>query len=1176
MNLRKDYQISIFVILCILINYFGKNAAVIWKLPIWLDSVGTIFAAYVLGPVCGAIVGCTVNIIYGLKDPVSYIYAFTSIASGVAVGICARKRMFDSLFRVAETGTILTLISVAMSTPFNCILYQGQTGNYWGDGILELLKEWGVPWVVASVVAEVFLDFLDKIFSLLILYLILLAVRRLRRKKMLLNGSWIALLLCPALLFVTAGDAYAAQGRKTEDYNSYIQTVYSNQNGLLSGEANDIVSTSNGVLWIGTYAGLYRYNGTSFQYMQDFDTVKNVNDLYVDEEGRLWIGTNDDGLSICINESITNTLNVDNGLPSNSVRSVAQQSGGRYFVGTSGSLAVVSLSGGIGITDVIPEIQYASSMTADDKEHIAAVTSAGELFLIHGLDICDRILTDGKGENFSCAYFDQSGRLYVGTDKDTLYVYRIDQDTEKLCLEDKIQCSGITFMNSMEESEDGSLFICSDDGVAYLDKNGDYHVIETGSFNSSIDHMAIDYQGNLWFSSSRLGIMKLCKSAFSEFYPEMGLSESVVNAVTRWNGSMYCGTDNGLDIVNTQTREIIHNELTEMLEGIRIRYIMADSLNNLWICSYGKGMICVDPDGKIISYTTADGMSGSRYRSAIELQDGTIVVSGDRGLSYISGSKVVRTIIDKDGLPNLIVLSLLEMKDGTLLAGTDGGGICVIRDGIVERVIDREDGLGSGVILRLVQDKDADGIFVVTSNGLAYMEDLEHIRRLSEFPYSNNYDLYDNGEGKVFVTGSAGIHVINKKNLLEDDEKACELLNYLNGLRGTLTANAWSYVDTDGIWYIPNGTGVTKLNLNQYRSSVRSYRMLLNSMTVDGITHSIDRSETIRIHRGATVIEFNPEVVNYSADDPYIRYYLEGYDQKPYELSQSDLSVITYTNLPSGEYRLHLAILDKNHQKILEERIYNIVKEKELYDNLWFKLYFFVELVLIIAWITWFITRMMYQRTLALQKREIELAKEQVRMGNETILAIAATVDAKDANTSHHSQRVSEYSVMIGERLGYDEEELDYLKKAAMMHDIGKIAIPDSVLNKPGRLTDEEFAIMKSHTTRGAEILKDFTLIPHVQEGALYHHERYDGRGYMHGLKGEDIPEYARIIGIADAFDAMTANRVYRKKLDFSVVLEEIRKGKGTQFDPKMADIMLELIEEGKINVDKLYEEAQG
>ena len=196
-------------------------------------------------------------------------------------------------------------------------------------------------------------------------------------------------------------------------------------------------------------------------------------------------------------------------------------------------------------------------------------------------------------------------------------------------------------------------------------------------------------------------------------------------------------------------------------------------------------------------------------------------------------------------------------------------------------------------------------------------------------------------------------------------------------------------------------------------------------------------------------------------------------------------------------------------------------------------------------------------------------------MGNETILSIARTVDAKDSNTSQHSFRVSEYSVAIARRLNFSEEKCENLRKMALLHDIGKIGIPDAILNKPAKLTDEEYEIMKSHVIRGGEILKDFTMIENVQVGALYHHEKYDGTGYCHGLKGEEIPLEARIIGIADAFDAMTANRVYRKQLDINFVISELKRCSGTQFDPKLVEIMLSLIEDGTIDVQRLYEKSK-
>lgn len=189
---------------------------------------------------------------------------------------------------------------------------------------------------------------------------------------------------------------------------------------------------------------------------------------------------------------------------------------------------------------------------------------------------------------------------------------------------------------------------------------------------------------------------------------------------------------------------------------------------------------------------------------------------------------------------------------------------------------------------------------------------------------------------------------------------------------------------------------------------------------------------------------------------------------------------------------------------------------------------------------------------------------ENKRLTFQAIQAITKSVDAKDVYTRQHSTRVAKFSREIGIRMGiFTEEEIEELYRLALLHDIGKIGIPDAILNKPGRLTDEEFEIMKTHTVKGYEILSEVTLVKDVEKGARYHHERYDGRGYMEGLKGEDIPLCARIVCIADAYDAMTSDRAYRKKLPADIVRSEIEKGRGTQFDPKVVDIMLSIMDDG-------------
>ena len=200
-----------------------------------------------------------------------------------------------------------------------------------------------------------------------------------------------------------------------------------------------------------------------------------------------------------------------------------------------------------------------------------------------------------------------------------------------------------------------------------------------------------------------------------------------------------------------------------------------------------------------------------------------------------------------------------------------------------------------------------------------------------------------------------------------------------------------------------------------------------------------------------------------------------------------------------------------------------------------------------------------------LQQRLDEKTREVELVMIQAITTVANTIDAKDDYTKGHSIRVAHYSEALARKLGWSEEEVQNIHYIALLHDIGKIGVPDSVLNKPFKLTNVEFELIKNHTIMGAEILKDIKMFKDVNVGAKYHHERYDGKGYPNGLKGEEIPLVARIIGIVDSYDAMTSNRVYRKRLQDEVVKAELLKGRGTQFDPVLIDKFMELLEEGDL-----------
>ena len=204
----------------------------------------------------------------------------------------------------------------------------------------------------------------------------------------------------------------------------------------------------------------------------------------------------------------------------------------------------------------------------------------------------------------------------------------------------------------------------------------------------------------------------------------------------------------------------------------------------------------------------------------------------------------------------------------------------------------------------------------------------------------------------------------------------------------------------------------------------------------------------------------------------------------------------------------------------------------------------------------------------SIMQRQIKLVQtaQQEQYSSEIIKTLITAIDAKDVYTKGHSARVSEYSVILAKELGWNEEAVNNIKYKALLHDVGKIGVPDRVLNKADRLTDEEYNVIKTHTIIGAQIIEGVESLSDMSVVARSHHERYDGRGYPDALAGEEIPLEARIVGIADAYDAMSSDRAYRKALPKDIIRKELEKGRGTQFDPYLTDCFIKLFDEGALD----------
>ncbi len=255
-----------------------------------------------------------------------------------------------------------------------------------------------------------------------------------------------------------------------------------------------------------------------------------------------------------------------------------------------------------------------------------------------------------------------------------------------------------------------------------------------------------------------------------------------------------------------------------------------------------------------------------------------------------------------------------------------------------------------------------------------------------------------------------------------------------------------------------------------------------------------------------------------------------------------------------------LVMISLDEQSVIDYRLY-YKSDFNVADSPVFWLIIFAAMITLTVCITDEINHRRYSR---LRERQEEIQAILL----ESFTTFANIIDAKDPYTQGHSLRVAEYARLIAGKIGYSEAEQERVYWIGMLHDIGKIGITDVILQKPGRLDNNEYGTIQTHVDIGGTILKDFKALPDIADGAQYHHERWDGKGYSKHLEGKDIPEIARIICIADSFDAMTSPRVYRKALSIDFAREELMKCAGTQFDPDIVPVMVKLIDEGAVPID--------
>ena len=949
--------------------------------------------------------------------------------------------------------------------------------------------------------------------------------------------------------------------------DGYASVLYNNTNGLPTSEANALAETREGFIWIGSYSGLIRYDGNTFERIDSTTGIASVVSLYVDSLNRLWIGTNDNGVAVMENGEFT-FYSEEDGLGSSSVRSIVEDNQGNIFVGTTDGISMINTE--MEMTKIDESLladTYIREMRVGVDGIIYGDTKTGYIFTIESRKITACYDPEKLGVGAIRTVYpdpENPGFVYLGTEESEIYHGKL---TDGMADPDIINVYPLDFITSIEKFKD-MLWVCSDTGIGIYE-NGEFSVMENIPLNNSIDNMLVDYEGNLWFNSSRQGVMKVVPNKFTDINFKYGIKDVVVNTTCRLNNRLFIGTDTGLIVIdntgrvrNVKIKDLDTNlskvnsysNLVSLLDGIRIRSIIRDSKDRLWFSTYSDlGLVRYD-NGNVTTFNSISGLPSDKVRVISERSDGVIMVACTGGVALIDGDEITDVYGAASGIVNTEILTVCEGDNGEMYLGSDGNGIYIVSEGGVKN-LGKEDGLHSEVIMRIKKDVSRDLYWIVTSNSIAYMKD-DRITTIEKFPYSNNFDLFEDNSGKMWILSSNGIYVVPVEELLRNEEISPVYYSRDNGLPSVTTANSYSDLGESGLLYISGATGVVKVNINDTFEDVSEIKMAVPFIEADGEFIYPNNKGKFVIGSNVKRITIYPFVYTYSLVNPKVTYHLDGFDSDSITVDRTNLEPIAYTNLQGGTYTFNMNIKtalgegNKDMQVIIE-------KEKATHEEFWFKA---LMSFLILAAMTMVVVFYVRRKTKALVKKQ----EENKLFIREMIEAFAKTIDMKDEYTKGHSTRVAEYTAMLAEELGFDEEEVEKYHNIALLHDIGKIAIPPEVLNKPGQLTDAEFNTIKSHAAKGYRVLKDISIMPELAIGAGAHHERPDGKGYPKGLKGDEIPRVAQIIAVADTFDAMYSDRPYRKRMNFDKAVSIIKEVRGTQLEADVVDAFLRLVDKGE------------
>lgn len=936
-----------------------------------------------------------------------------------------------------------------------------------------------------------------------------------------------------------------------------MQSRFNTDNGFPSETVRDIAMTADGFLWFATADGLIRYDGYAFSLLNrqtapDFPAMS-TSVLCAAPNGDLWVGTNGKGLlhfSDGVWSSITtaagalsDTVNDINVLPNGGV-AVAVPTG-VYFVESSGTVG-----DGLELSDralVVRDIAVGSA------GNVFGVTEDGALFsILNGGFSFAALKKYGWNKEGSYTAIDSAGERFVlGCTDGALIIVEKDENGEYV---PRLTETTLSAISCIRHDGDNNFHIISQDGWGILYADGTYTCMQKDGLEG-ISAFCCDFQGNFWLGTRQNGAVKIAKTDCRNWNAAHGLPGFSALSCLQYGKYTCVGTTDGLLMLDTQTDTRTENALTRATAGQSVQYLAADSDGTLW-AAVGNILYCLEKTGALHTFTAQNGLPAYPIRVLTALENGDMAVGTDNGLCLLRKGRVVRTFDASDGLLGRIS-ALSEQENGPLLVGTVGNGMySVSRDGRVTPY-DTEHRIPAGKVACIVRDfADSDRTWFGIGSELLYQDGTGSVMRFSGLNLLGEItDLFFT-EDALWVVTTNGAAAVQKTDMFTKAETVPYVtVGKRQGILAALDADSQNFADENGILYLCTGNGVNRIDTKTYQNQTPVPRILFR--TVQSGKNTVAWQDGVAVSGTDSAVQLCFAAITYgNPADFVLEYRLEGVDAGYTRVTPASEIRVSYNRLSYGDYTFSVRAVDKNGNLLGETASVTFCKTASSRDRAVFWGSIVIAALLLVGGGALLISLV---HTAVLKRRQ----KRYRDITRQSISAIVNAVDAKDPYTRGHSDRVAKYAAEIARRYGLRPIKVSDIYYSALLHDIGKIGVPDKILNKPGKLTAEEYAIIKTHAAVGADIVKDITAIPHIRRGIYEHHERYDGTGYPRGLRGNSISLEGRIIGMADAYDAMASARAYSTPQTKDYITAEICAEKGKQFDPKIADIVLRLLNEG-------------